>query len=76
MASGDAVSIAQQAHKIKGAAGAVGGEALWTVASAMEQAGKAGDAAAASAQMTELENQFAQLEKALTREINPAMQAA
>jgi signal transduction histidine kinase/DNA-binding response OmpR family regulator len=61
--------VAQQAHKIKGASGAVGGKALWAVASALEQAGKAGNLPVIAARMGDLERQFVQLEQALAGEM-------
>jgi len=69
VASGDPKAIAQQAHKIKGAAGTVSGRAFSAVAMTIERAGNSGDAAAAAAQMNELGNQFAQLQRTLLREI-------
>ena len=65
LAVGDAHLVEQQAHKIKGASGTVGGEALRAVAWAMEQAGKAGDLAAARARVSDLDTQFDALKTAL-----------
>lgn len=63
--AGEAHRIEQQAHKIKGAAATVGGEALRAVASAMEQAGKAGNLAMMSARMAEVDAQFEALKEAM-----------
>jgi HPt (histidine-containing phosphotransfer) domain-containing protein len=63
--SGDAKGAERQAHSIKGASAAVGGERLRTLASEMEQAGKAGDLSAAAGQLTELDAQFDRLRQAL-----------
>ncbi len=68
----DAADIAaaeRRAHAIKGAAASVGGEALCEVAIAMENAGKAGDLAAARAGITELELQFRKLKKAMVEDV-------
>jgi HPt (histidine-containing phosphotransfer) domain-containing protein len=54
-----------QAHKIKGAAGNVTGQALQKTAAAMEQAGKAGDVDTLTALMPELEQRFIQLKKVM-----------
>ncbi len=68
--------VQQLAHKIKGASGAVGGEALRAVASAMEQAAKAGDWTRVLARMLELEDQFAGLKRVLERTIHEQRQPA
>ena len=67
LAVGDAHLVEQQAHKIKGASATVGGEALRAVAWAMEQVGKAGDLDAARARVTDLDEQFNALKKAMNR---------
>ena len=54
-----------QAHKIKGAAGNVGGPALQEVAYAMEKAGKAGEISLLHDLIPELENRFEQLRQAM-----------
>jgi HPt (histidine-containing phosphotransfer) domain-containing protein len=56
-----------QAHKIKGAAGNVGGDALRAVAAAMEQAAQQGDEAALKARLPELRRQFDLLQEAMRR---------
>jgi HPt (histidine-containing phosphotransfer) domain-containing protein len=66
---GGAEQAGSQAHKIKGAAANVGGEALRAVAFEMEMAGKAGDLAAVKARMTDLEAQFDRLKGAMKKEI-------
>jgi len=64
-AAGDAHGVEQQAHKIKGAAAMMGGEALRAVAAEMELAGKAGNLAMVSGRITELDVQCEALTKAL-----------
>jgi len=59
--NGRAHEAGAQAHKIKGAAANVAGEALREIAHAMEQAGKAGDMEALGKWMPELETRFLQL---------------
>ncbi len=66
-ARGDLQSIWKQAHKIKGSAANVGGEALRDVALEIEQAGKAGDMAAAARCIPELEIQTTRLKDELQR---------
>ena len=68
-AAGDVHHVEQQAHKIKGASAAVGGEALRVLAAALEQAAKTGDAALISARVPELDAQFAALKRAMQNEI-------
>jgi PAS domain S-box-containing protein len=65
VALGDLESIWKQAHKIKGSAANVGGEMLKTVASELEQAGKAGDMPRVVHWIPELEVQTARLSEAL-----------
>ena len=65
VAQSDLESIWKQAHKIKGSAANVGGEALRDVASKMEQAGKAGDLPGATGKLHEIEVQAARLSEAL-----------
>lgn len=65
LAQGDADRVRAQAHKIKGSAGNVSGQALQETAAAMEQWGRAGDINALARLMPELENRFMQLKKAM-----------
>ena len=65
IARGDLESVWKQAHKIKGSAANVGGEALRDVAAEVEKAGKAGDLAAVTHWIPELEMQTAGLNEAL-----------
>jgi CheY-like chemotaxis protein len=60
----------RQAHTVKGAASNVGGEALRTVAFAMEKAGKTGDLEAVTAGLPELEAQFGRLKEAMSAFLN------
>lgn len=69
-ARGDLESIWKQAHKIKGSAANVGGEALRDVASEVEQAGKAGDLAAVTRCIPALELHAARLNEALKQWAN------
>ena len=66
-AAGDTQQVEQQAHRIKGAAATVGGEALSALAAALEQAGSAGDVALISARVAELDAQFAALKGAMQK---------
>ena len=65
--AGEAHHVEQQAHKIKGACSTVSGEAMCALAAALEQAGHAGDLAAISARMAELDAQFAALKAAMQK---------
>ena len=65
VAAGEAHPAEQQAHKIKGACGTVGGAALCALASELEQAARAGDLTGLSARLAELDAQFLALQKAL-----------
>ena len=65
-AAGEAAKVEQQAHKIKGACAAVGGEVLRALADVLEQAGKAGDLATITARVAEVDAQFAALKEAMT----------
>ncbi|MFN0130668.1 MAG: response regulator [Verrucomicrobiales bacterium] len=67
-AAGDAHRVEQQAHKIKGGCGTVGGAVLCALAGAMEQAARTGDLAVISARLAELDTQFAALKEAMTNE--------
>lgn len=62
---GDAQGSGRQAHSIKGAAAAVGGERLRATAREIEQAADLGDLCAAQAGMDELEKQFFLLKQAM-----------
>ena len=68
--TGEAQSVERQAHKIKGASANLGGEALRALASAIEQAGKAGDMALIASRMAELDDRFDALMRALKNEIS------
>jgi PAS domain S-box-containing protein len=61
---GDCESIWKQAHKMKGSAANVGGEALRDVALKIEQAGKVGDLPEIARWILELETQVARLNEA------------
>jgi CheY-like chemotaxis protein/HPt (histidine-containing phosphotransfer) domain-containing protein len=61
----DLQSIWKQAHKLKGSAANVGGDALRDVASKVEAAGKAGDLEEAIRCIPELESEASQLKEAL-----------
>jgi HPt (histidine-containing phosphotransfer) domain-containing protein len=63
----DAAGAERQAHALKGASAAVGGESLRALAFAMETAGKAGDLGSVRARMDDLEREFARLKEAMTQ---------
>jgi len=63
--AGDAAAAGRQAHTLKGAAMAMGGEALGAVSLELELAGKAGDLGQARARWPELERQCEELAAAL-----------
>jgi DNA-binding response OmpR family regulator len=65
VALGDLESIWKQAHKMKGSAANVGGEALRNAAMEVEQAGKAGDLTRVAHWIPELETQISRLYEAL-----------
>ena len=65
LAAGDGPAVLRQAHTLKGASAAVGGEALRAVAFEMEQAADAGDLAAVTARLPDLETQLARLSDAM-----------
>jgi CheY-like chemotaxis protein/HPt (histidine-containing phosphotransfer) domain-containing protein len=65
LASGDGKAIRHQAHTIKGAAAAVGGEAVSRAAFVLEQAGDAGDLLAVRAGLEELTSEFEHLKQAM-----------
>ncbi len=56
--AGDITSATRQAHTIKGASSAVGGERLRATADEMEQAGRSGDLQAATARLAVLVAEF------------------
>jgi HPt (histidine-containing phosphotransfer) domain-containing protein len=58
----DIESIWKQAHKLKGSAANVGGEALSAVALELERTGQSGDMAAAALLLPEMEAQTARLQ--------------
>jgi HPt (histidine-containing phosphotransfer) domain-containing protein len=70
VAQEDLESVWKQAHKMKGSAASVGGEALRDAALKVEQAGKAGDLAALAGRISELEVQTARLQEALQQWAN------
>jgi HPt (histidine-containing phosphotransfer) domain-containing protein len=65
VASGDPRLVEGQAHKIKGAAAAVGGEALRAIAATMELVGRSGDVKAVENCLAGLEAQFYALKEAM-----------
>jgi HPt (histidine-containing phosphotransfer) domain-containing protein len=65
LAADDRPAVLRQAHTLKGASAAVGGEALRAVAADMEQAAHAGDLAAVTARLPALEAQLALLSDAI-----------
>ena len=65
VALADLESVWKQAHKMKGSAANVGGEALKEVAFEVEKAGKAGDLAGVAGWVPELERQTACLREAI-----------
>jgi CheY-like chemotaxis protein/HPt (histidine-containing phosphotransfer) domain-containing protein len=63
--SGDAGGVEDQAHRIKGAAATVSGEAMRAVAAEMERAGQSGSLAAVPAYLATLQAEFARLREAI-----------
>jgi HPt (histidine-containing phosphotransfer) domain-containing protein len=63
--AGDSRLAGRQGHRIKGAAGNLGGMALRGVAFSMERAGKAGDLEALRTLLPDLQRRFAELKDAL-----------
>ncbi len=61
--AGDSSLTEQRAHKIKGAAGVAGGQALQQIAGIMEQAGRSGDMKMIYTLMPQIEEQFAILKQ-------------
>ncbi len=70
--SGDAREAGRRAHQIKGAAANVGGEALRALASAIEEAGGAGDLEPMMAAIDALELEFVRLGNAMNEALQPA----
>ena len=68
LTAGDARGAVREVHTIRGAAANVCGERLMAVAAAMEKAGKAGNLAALSARLADLETQFDVLKEAMRKE--------
>ena len=66
--AGEIGPVERQAHKIRGAAAAVGADALHAVLFAMEQAGRAGDAAAIARGRDELDREIDRLRSVLDAE--------
>ena len=64
----EAPGAERQAHTIKGASAAVGGEALSALAFEMEKSGKAGDLGSVAARMDDLEREFVRLKEAMAVE--------
>jgi CheY-like chemotaxis protein/HPt (histidine-containing phosphotransfer) domain-containing protein len=64
--SGSMEEVADLAHRIRGAAATVGGEAVQAVANEIEVAGRAGDLAGAEAQMPSLNHEFTLLLEAIS----------
>jgi CheY-like chemotaxis protein/HPt (histidine-containing phosphotransfer) domain-containing protein len=71
--AGDSKGVEQQAHKIKGACGSVGGEALRLLAESLEQAGRAGDTGFVSARLAKLDQAFGELEAAIRLELGSSL---
>jgi HPt (histidine-containing phosphotransfer) domain-containing protein len=61
--------VRSQAHRLKGAVASIGGEALFKVALAIEQAARADDLMTARSHLAELEKQFELLCEAIYREM-------
>ncbi len=68
VAKGDTRAVECQAHKVRGACGAVSAQAMRSLAAVLEHAGRAGDLATISARVTELDAQLAALQEALALE--------
>ena len=64
---GDLATSKRLAHSIKGATANVGGEAMQSVAAAMEDAGYAGELDGIKSRLDDLERAYALLEEAITR---------
>jgi signal transduction histidine kinase/CheY-like chemotaxis protein len=68
--AGEFKKIEQLAHKIRGASGIMGGDAMNAVADNLEQTAKTGDQPRVLALMSEIEIQFSHLQNALTQAMN------
>lgn len=68
IAAADAAGAGRRAHFIKGAAAAVGAEAMWEVAAELEKAGKNGDLVALERRASALEVELGRLSEALKKE--------
>jgi len=68
LGASDVTSAERLAHTIKGAAANLGGEALRAVAFEMEKSAKAGDLAAVSVRLPDLEKRFEQLKQSMEKE--------
>ncbi len=66
---GNTESVHQQAHSIKGAAAAVGGEAMRRVAFEIEKAGRAGDMERVKTMIPQLQDRFAELKRNMKSEV-------
>ncbi len=65
LAEGDAIGVRKQAHAVKGACSTVGAEQMWETALRLEQAGKLGNLASASALAEQLQIDYKRLEDEL-----------
>ena len=71
IAAGDSSKAAQIAHRLKGAAGTIGGEALHAVAGGLQQAGQAGRIDELKSLLARAEKEGAALGQALSEFIQP-----
>jgi PAS domain S-box-containing protein len=71
--SGDHGLAEKQAHQVKGAAANVGAEALRKVATEMEGLGKTGDVKAMTGLLSQLQEEFERLKRAVTGETDAAV---
>ena len=65
LSAGDAAAVQRQAHRIRGAASAVGGNTLRQAALEMEEAARAGDTVSMAARLAEVELQAQAAQKAV-----------
>jgi HPt (histidine-containing phosphotransfer) domain-containing protein len=68
----DIEAAGDQAHRIKGAAASVGGEAMSAVAAVIESAARSRDLAAVKTLRPRLDEQFAHLKAAVAADLQPA----